>query len=91
MRGFIEGGLKGNDVAKEEFYRRALDVIEWGRSTWKDVPKDDRGTIFDETFLRGLRAMHMEALMEVRADSQRFNPMTSLSTSRYLRLVRMQV
>jgi hypothetical protein len=65
MRGFIEGGMRGNHVVGEEFYRRTLDVIEWGRSVWKDVPRSDRGTIFDETFCRGVRAMHLEALMEV--------------------------
>src|SRR5438876_9868626 len=67
MRGFLEGGMRKNYVAREEFFRRAIDVIEWGRSAWKNVSRTERGAIFDETFLRGLRAMHMNALMEVRA------------------------
>jgi hypothetical protein len=65
VRGFIEGGIQGNHVAEEEFYRHALDVIEWGRSAWKDVPNSDRGAIFDETFCRGVRAMRLDTLMEV--------------------------
>ena len=66
MRGYMEGGLRKNHIIREEFYRRAMDVIEWGRSMWKDVDRADRGSIFEETFLRGLRAMHIEAFMQVR-------------------------
>jgi hypothetical protein len=65
MRGFIVGGMRRDHVAREELYRHALDVLEWGRSAWKDVPRSDRGTIFDETFCRGVRAMHLEALMAI--------------------------
>ena len=62
----MEGGIRGNHIIREEFYRRAMDIIEWGRSMWKDVSREDRGSIFEETFLRGLRAMHIEAFMQVR-------------------------
>jgi stress-induced-phosphoprotein 1 len=69
MRGFVEGGMRGNHISREEFYRRAIDIVEWGRSVWKGVSIRERGSIFEETFLRGLRGMHLDALMQVRTFS----------------------
>jgi hypothetical protein len=69
MRAFVEGGMRGNHVSREEFYRRAIDIVEWGRLVWQGVSNEDRGTIFEETFLRGLRLMHLEALRQVRTFS----------------------
>jgi hypothetical protein len=66
MRGFLEGALRGNDVFREELYRRAIDIVEWGRSIFGGVSEKDRGVIFADTFLRGLRLMHLEALKQVR-------------------------
>lgn len=66
MRGFLEAGLRGAFGVKVEFLSRAIEVLEWGRTAWKNVPVDDRGVIFEDTFIHGLRAMHLEALMEVR-------------------------
>lgn len=64
MRGFISSSLKQYATALE-FYRRTLDILQWGRRTWKDVPRDDRGTVFDLTFVRGVKRFYMNALLEV--------------------------
>jgi hypothetical protein len=65
MRGFIEGGLRGKHGLTVEFLSRAIEVLNWGRIAWKNVSRDDRGAIFEDTFVRGVRAMHMNAFMEV--------------------------
>jgi hypothetical protein len=65
MRGFIEGGLRAHLVALE-FLGYALEVLDWGRQAWKNIPNEVRGTIFKSTFIRGVRSLHMRALMEVR-------------------------
>lgn len=65
MRGFYEGAL-GDASAAVEYLQRALDVLEWGSNKWKDVSQDDRGVIFELSFIRGVRKMYMEALWEVR-------------------------
>lgn len=66
MRGFMEGGMRRNKSAQVEFLGFALEVLDWGSRAWKDVPKDDRGAIFERTFIRGVRSLHINALMEVR-------------------------
>lgn len=44
---------------------RAVEILQWGRELWEDIPKDDRGAIFELTFLRGLRSLRLEYLMKV--------------------------
>jgi hypothetical protein len=64
MRGFLEAGMRGTKAVQVEFLSRSLEVLEWGQKAWKNVPSSDKGCIFDDTFIRGVRSMHIEALME---------------------------
>src|SRR5882762_2283476 len=52
-------------VTAVELYRQALEILEWGRQDWKDVTSNDRGTIFEITYVRGVKRFYMTALMEV--------------------------
>lgn len=65
MRGFMEGGFSGNYSVTVEFISHALEVLEWGRKTWKNVSREDRGSIFEDTFIRGVRSLHIDAFMKV--------------------------
>jgi stress-induced-phosphoprotein 1 len=47
-------------------FMNAVDVLEWGRNQWPDVSKDDRGAIFEKSFIRGAKSMFLEAMHEVR-------------------------
>lgn len=68
MAGFLASG--GSKTAKEalEYYSQALDILQWGRSIWGDVPRETRGTMFDVTFIRGVRRLFLSAFVEVRRD-----------------------
>lgn len=66
MRGFIEGTVRRNHVAEVEFFGQAIEILKWGRSIWKNVPKSQRGAIFEETFLFGARSLYLEAYVKVR-------------------------
>ncbi|KIK51357.1 hypothetical protein GYMLUDRAFT_252137 [Collybiopsis luxurians FD-317 M1] len=72
IQGFYQGGLFQNVVAEIEFIGRAIELIKWGREQFENVPKEDRGVIFEETFLRGVQMLHLEALLKVfpRADDE---------------------
>ena len=63
--GFLEGGARHNYVSETEYITRGLEVIEWGRKTWADVPQGDRGVVFSDTFLRGVQKLRIEALVKV--------------------------
>lgn len=65
MKGFLEGGLTGRFDSAVEFYSRAIEVLNWGRTTWRDIPSEKRGVVFENTFLRALRSLYLEAYMQV--------------------------
>lgn len=65
MQGFFQGGLYQNHVAEVEFLGRTIEIIKWGRERFKDIRKEYRGVMFEETFLRGVQMLHLEALLKV--------------------------
>jgi hypothetical protein len=65
MRGFLEGGARANYVAQVEMYSRCIEILEWGQKAWANISCEKRGSVFEHTFVRGIRAMRLEALMEV--------------------------
>jgi stress-induced-phosphoprotein 1 len=66
ITGVLEGdGLREQPQAGVEYYRRALDLVEWGRTIWKDVPKASRGAIFEHSFLIGVRSLYLKMFMNV--------------------------
>ncbi|KAG2022691.1 hypothetical protein CC2G_000419 [Coprinopsis cinerea AmutBmut pab1-1] len=44
----------------DDFYGRALDLCDWGRQQWPDVPRGDRGAIFELSFIRGIKRLKLE-------------------------------
>jgi stress-induced-phosphoprotein 1 len=63
MKAALEGGLREQPQAGVEYYRQALDLVEWGRTIWKDVPKSSRGAIFEHSFLIGIRSLYLKMFM----------------------------
>jgi hypothetical protein len=65
MRGWLGGGLTGAKPVTVEWLSRVLEVLDWGKIAWKNVSRTDRGVVFDSTFIRGVRSLHLNAFMEV--------------------------
>ncbi|KAJ7492236.1 hypothetical protein FB451DRAFT_522879 [Mycena latifolia] len=64
MRGFLDSNM-GALTSGVEFYQRILDLLEWGRRTWPNVASEDRGVIFEASFVRGIRRLHLPAVMNL--------------------------
>jgi tetratricopeptide (TPR) repeat protein len=52
-------------VVAIELYRQAVEILEWGRQKWNDVPSKERGSMFDLTYIRAVKRMYITALIEV--------------------------
>ncbi|KAJ7592876.1 hypothetical protein C8J56DRAFT_1045329 [Mycena floridula] len=63
MRGFIDFRINENYGSAVEYLGRSMEILNWGRTVWKDVPASDRGVIFDSTFIRGVHSLYVTALM----------------------------
>ena len=58
-------GIKNNHAAGVEAYDKVLRILEWGRNEWKDVSKDERGAVLEDTFVRGVRELRLDAHIKV--------------------------
>ncbi|RXW11559.1 hypothetical protein EST38_g14296 [Candolleomyces aberdarensis] len=43
-------------------YSNTLDVLAWGRKQWPNVPREVRGSIFENSFIRGVKKVQLEAM-----------------------------
>lgn len=57
--------FKEEHAVAYEFLTRAVEVIEWGRAVWKNVPEEDRGATFALSFLRAVRTLRMDISFNV--------------------------
>jgi hypothetical protein len=65
MRGWFEETL-GDEVATAlEFYNSAIEILKWGAERWRDVPFEDKGAVFQPTFIRGIKCLRLDLLLKV--------------------------
>ena len=69
MRAVLDGDIKLDNKASLETYDQVLAILHWGRERWSNVPATDRGVVFDDTFVRGVRSMRIHEHMRVRIAS----------------------
>ncbi|EEB89834.1 hypothetical protein MPER_12030 [Moniliophthora perniciosa FA553] len=63
--GHLDMGLKRNVHSNLEFLDRVIKLILWGQKKWPNVSYEHRGVIFRESFLRGVRNLRLEALLQI--------------------------
>ncbi|ETW83267.1 hypothetical protein HETIRDRAFT_439710 [Heterobasidion irregulare TC 32-1] len=63
MKAVLDGDSKLDNKASLETYDQVLAILHWGRERWSDVPATDRGVVFDDTFVRGVRSMRIHEHM----------------------------
>ncbi|KAI9574032.1 hypothetical protein HD554DRAFT_582539 [Boletus coccyginus] len=67
MRAIFDKQLKNASHVAVERLKQTLELLHWGRQVWRDVSKDDRGVIFQDTFVVGVKVIYLDALMEAHA------------------------
>ncbi|KIK36702.1 hypothetical protein CY34DRAFT_55520, partial [Suillus luteus UH-Slu-Lm8-n1] len=67
MRSMLDSHMRNNPEVGIQFLKRAVDLLEWGQNIWKNVTRTDRGMIFQDTFLRSVRSMHLRMFMDAYA------------------------
>lgn len=65
MRALITSGFKRDHETAVHFYSNILAVLEWGSKVWRDVSKEDRGSIFDKKSVRAIKCLRAQAMLEV--------------------------
>jgi hypothetical protein len=65
LQGLLQVVMKSNWPACEDYYSKALKLLEQGKAMWADVAPEDRGAIFSDTFIRGVKRLHLAAYAQV--------------------------
>ncbi|KIM88730.1 hypothetical protein PILCRDRAFT_237508 [Piloderma croceum F 1598] len=60
-------------VTAVELYHRAVEILEWGRQMWSNVPQHTRGPIFDLTYIRAVKRFYMTSIMQAHATHGKSN------------------
>ncbi|KAF8176592.1 hypothetical protein K438DRAFT_1727120 [Mycena galopus ATCC 62051] len=64
MRGMIDSNVYTRHHVAVEFYKNCLDVIRTLREHWILESKDDRGVIFEKTFVFGIQQLYLDSIMQ---------------------------
>ncbi|KAH9891072.1 hypothetical protein C8Q73DRAFT_734877 [Cubamyces lactineus] len=78
MRAFLQSNLSPDVQAALDFYTSAIEVLSWGIDLWKDVPNSEKGSIFQASFLRGVKCLRLDAML------QAYNDKPHLQTQSFL-------
>ncbi len=65
MRAFMEDKIKNSVKFALELYTSALELLEWGVNTFADVDPEQRGAVFEPTFIRSIKSLRLDSLMRV--------------------------
>ncbi|KAI0336225.1 hypothetical protein GY45DRAFT_1430362 [Cubamyces sp. BRFM 1775] len=64
MRAFIQSNLTPDAEAALDFYTSAIEVLSWGIDLWRNVPNSEKGSIFQASFLRGVKCLRLDAMLQ---------------------------
>ena len=70
--------MRGNIETALEFYNSAMEVLEWGSERWKDVAFEEKGAIFQPTFIRGVKCLRLDVLLKVNSMGSNYNAFTDI-------------
>ncbi|KZT67606.1 hypothetical protein DAEQUDRAFT_766973 [Daedalea quercina L-15889] len=63
MAGFLADKFSKDPQSALEHYDVVMEILQWGRRTvWKNVSTEDKGEVFEDYFVTGLRRLRLEAL-----------------------------
>ncbi|KAI0038599.1 hypothetical protein FA95DRAFT_1200907 [Auriscalpium vulgare] len=78
MAGFLATATIGEEDKAVEFIDRAVEIINWVRTTWPGVPREIRGTVFEDFFLVSVRSLRLERYIEAYSQTKKIDPRFTL-------------
>ncbi|KAJ7649894.1 hypothetical protein FB45DRAFT_731788 [Roridomyces roridus] len=65
MRGYMDSCVRGRHDVCVELTKRALEVLRGLREHWMLEPKENRGTVFEKSFMFGVQRLYVDALRQL--------------------------
>ncbi|CDO72727.1 hypothetical protein BN946_scf184990.g10 [Trametes cinnabarina] len=82
LRAFMQENVMHDIGAALDFYTSAIEVIQWGMQRWRDVPINEKGSIFQASFLRGVKCLRLDAC--IKAYTEHRGPSSKMPLSQIL-------
>ncbi|KAH6916702.1 hypothetical protein BKA70DRAFT_1250303 [Coprinopsis sp. MPI-PUGE-AT-0042] len=60
---------EGHEENAHEAYSQAIELLEWGRQRWDAVDREERGPVFEKTFIRGAKRLKLQHMAKVLDES----------------------
>src|SRR5712664_460738 len=80
MQAYVSSNITQQYDTSVELYRQAVEILQWGRQEWKDVPSEDRGSMFELTYIRAIKRIpllrYASSVQNVPSDISMFRHMT---------------
>ncbi|KAI0735557.1 hypothetical protein C8Q76DRAFT_668224 [Earliella scabrosa] len=64
MRGIMEDYLRDDAESAVQFFTSALDLLQWGNERFRNVSFEDKGAVFQPTFIRGVKCLRLDAFIK---------------------------
>ncbi|KAF5332529.1 hypothetical protein D9611_005121 [Ephemerocybe angulata] len=76
FQAYFRSQLLGHHDYANEMYARAQEFLEWGRKQWPNASREQRGSIFETSFIRGVKRLRLESMhrsVALRGPESEFN------------------
>lgn len=65
MLGFTRAIVVNEHVKSDIFLGKALEILTWGQNEWATATREERGSVLEDTWIRGIQSMRMEEYLQV--------------------------
>lgn len=65
MLAFTRATVMNDHTKSTGLLDKALEVLAWGQQEWATATRDDRGSVLEDTWIRGVRSMRLEHFVQV--------------------------
>lgn len=66
MLAFTRATVMNDHIKSTGLLDKALDILTWGQQEWATASRDERGSVLEDTWIRGVRSMRLEHFVQVR-------------------------
>ncbi|TFK26775.1 hypothetical protein FA15DRAFT_636875 [Coprinopsis marcescibilis] len=88
VKAFIKSHFEGHRDVAHGLYTAAIEVLEWGCRQWSQVNRNERGAVFEKSYIRGIKRLKMvnmqKALIEKRTSQLPFTLNDISQLARYI-------
>lgn len=65
MLAFTRATVRNDHVQSTGLLDKALEILAWGQQEWATATREERGSVLEDTWIRGVWSMRLEHFVQV--------------------------